>query len=164
MSNNLGGGPYNGYSPKQTVTNYKNSGDTLTRRILRDSWNTNYANQIYTGNNGVKYNSHIGPFRAIMNRGDFLGRVNYVCGGPNQVNANYPGWKSRIGSMISRCDGTGVPASNGSNPKFVVDSSDYITFKRQSAVNRVYNDLAFVGPAPEYNLLGKNSARLGRFM
>lgn len=133
MSNVLGG-PYNGYSGKQTVTNFKDSEQTTTRSVLRNAWNTPYATGVVNGHKRV-----ITPFRAVNNLGDFLARQNYVCGGPNQVNASKPGMKSRIGSIISNCDGTGVPASN-CNPRFVSDSSDYVRFKKQQAMNRNYND------------------------
>jgi hypothetical protein len=133
MSNVLGG-PYNGYSGKQTVTNYKDSEQTTTRSVLRNAWNTRYATGEVNGHKRV-----ITPFRAVNNLGDFLSRQNYVCGGPNQVNASKPGMKGRIGSIISNCDGTGVEASN-CNPRFVADSSDYIKFKKQQAMNRNYND------------------------
>jgi len=128
------GGPFNGYSGKQTVTNYKDSEQTTTRSVLRNAWNTVYATGEVNGHKRV-----ITPFRAVNNLGDFLSRQNYVCGGPNQVNASKPGMKGRIGSIISACDATGVEASN-CNPRFVSDSSDYIKFKKQQAMNRNYND------------------------
>jgi hypothetical protein len=128
------GGPFNGYSGKQTVTNYKDSEQTMSRRVLRSAWNTRYASGTVNGQSRV-----ITPFRAVNNLGDFLSRTNYVCGGPNQVNASKPGMKGRIGSIISACDATGVEASV-CNPKFVPDSSDYIRFKKQQAMNRNYND------------------------
>ena len=128
------GGPFNGYSGKQTMTNYKGSEQAMTRRVLRSAWNTQYATGVVNGNNRV-----ITPFRAVNNLGDFLSRTNYVCGGPNQVNASKPGWKGRIGSIISNCDSTGVEASSG-NHRFVSDSSDYIRYKKQRAMNRNYND------------------------
>ena len=119
----LGGGPYNGYSPKQTITNYKGSEQVMMRRILRDGWNTQYATGIVNDHSRVTT-----PFRAVNNLGDFLSRTQYSCGGPNPTN----------------CDGTGVPASS-CNVKFVSDSSDFTTFKKQQAVNRNYNDLGFGG-------------------
>ena len=131
---NVLGGPFNGYSGKQTVTNYKDSEQTSTRSVLRNAWNTAYATGEVNGHKRV-----ITPFRAVNNLGDFLARQNYVCGGPNQVNASKPGMKSRIGSIISNCDGSNVPASN-CNPRFVSDSSDYVRFKKQQAMNRNYND------------------------
>jgi hypothetical protein len=131
----LGGGPYNGYSPQQTITNYKDSEQTAIRRILRNSWNNQQASGIVNGKKRI-----ITPFRAVNNLGDFLSRQNYVCGGPNQVNADKPGWKNRIGSIISNCDGTGVPAGSG-NMRYVPDSSDYIRYRKQRAIGKTYNDL-----------------------
>jgi len=135
---NLGGG-LPGISPVQTVNSFKNSGDVMSRRIIRNSWNGAYASGVVNEKKRL-----ITPFRAVNNSGDFLGRVNYICGGSNQVNASKPGWKGRIGSIISRCDGTGVPSST-CNVKFVADSSDYITYKRQNAVSKTYNDSKFGG-------------------
>jgi hypothetical protein len=126
------GGPFNGYSGKQTVTNYKDSEQTMSRRVLRSAWNTRNASGTINGRSRV-----ITPFRAVNNLGDFLSRTNYVCGGPNQVTNHKPGM--RIGSIISACDATGVEGYSG-NPKFVPDSSDYIRFKKQQAMNRNYND------------------------
>jgi len=131
----LGGGPYNGFSPAQTITNYKDSEQTTIRRILRNSWNNQQAVGAINGKKRI-----ITPFRAVNNLGDFLSRQNYVCGGSNQVNADRPGWKGRIGSIISQCDGTGVAAGSG-NMRHVPDSSDYIRFKKQRAIGKTYNDL-----------------------
>jgi hypothetical protein len=50
----------------------------------------------------------------------------------------------RFGSILSKCDVTGIPASN-TNVKYVPDSSDYIKYKRQSAYNRNYDDVSFGG-------------------
>ena len=133
------GGPFQGYSPQQTVVMYKDSENIMARKILRNSWNTQNARG--TVNN---YNRVITPFRAVNNLGDFLGRQYYVCGGSNQVNASKPGWKGIIGSINSQCDGTNVPASVCNN-KFVADSSDYIRFKKQTAQNKNYNDLKYGG-------------------
>lgn len=134
----LGGG-LPGISPQQTITNYKDSEQTMARRVLRDSWNTPYATGTVNGKKRV-----VGPFRAVNNLGDFLSRQNYVCGGSNQVSANKPGWKGHIGSIISHCDNTGVAASV-CNTKYVPDSSDYIRYKKQAAINQNYNDIGFGG-------------------
>jgi hypothetical protein len=98
------------------------------------SWNSAYASGIVNGAKRI-----ITPFRAVNNLGDFLARENYVCGGPNQVNASKPGWKSRIGSMISNCDFTGIPSST-CNVKYVPDASDYIRYKKLRANNQNFND------------------------
>ena len=125
----------NGISPKQTLTNYKDGEQSLDRGVLRRGWNQiNAIGEI----NG--YKRVITPFRAVNNLGDFLARPNYVCGGPNQVNASKPGWKGHIGSIISNCDGTGV-AGASCNPRFVSDSSDYVRFRKLRAMNKNYNDI-----------------------
>jgi len=116
------GGPYNGHSSKQTVSSKRDSESAITRKVLRSSWNTPYATGTYEGEKRV-----ITPFRAVNNLGDFLGRKNYSCGGPKQ--------------MTFTCDSSNVPASS-TNVKFVPDSSDYIRFRKQQAMNRNYNDSA----------------------
>ena len=108
-----------GISPKQTVLNYKDGNQSATRSILRKGWNTAFATGLYNNKKRV-----ITPFRAVNNSGDFLGRVNYKCSGPDGM---------------TNCDNSGVPGASG-NIKYVYDSSDYVTFKRQQAMNRNYND------------------------
>ena len=125
----------NGISPKQTVTNYKDGEQSVDRGVLRRGWNQLNAIGTIKG-----YKRVITPFRAVNNLGDFLARPNYVCGGPNQVNASKPGWKGHIGSIISQCDGTGV-AGASCNPRFVSDSSDYVRFRKLRAMNKNYNDI-----------------------
>jgi hypothetical protein len=124
----------NGISPKQTVTSFKHGEQAQSREVLRRSWNQLQASG--TVNNKERV---LTPFRAVNNLGDFLGRKNYVCGGPNQVNASKPGWKGHIGSIISNCDNSGVEGAS-CNPKFVSDSSDYIRFRKLRAMNKNYND------------------------
>ena len=137
------GGPYQGYSAQQTRKGHNNFGDIATRTILRNSWNTPYAVGTIQGTD-KKYSRVITPFRAVNNSGDFLARINYSCGGSNQVNIDKPGMRGIIGSVPQQCDGTGIPASS-CNPRFVADSSDYTTFKRQQAANYNYNDLSPAG-------------------
>jgi hypothetical protein len=129
----LGGG-FNGISPKQTNVNYKDSEDAMMRKTLRSSWNTSQATGIVNGKNRV-----ITPFRAVNNMGDFLARKNYVCGGPNQNGLPRGGLCFRFGSTISQCDNSKVAAGSG-NMKFVPDASDYTKFKKQTAMNKNYND------------------------
>jgi hypothetical protein len=156
-SNNLGG-PFNGYSPQQSNTNYKDSENVMTRRVLTKSWNGRGA----VGTDGVnnQYKRVVTPFRAINNLGDFLGRQNYVCGGSNQINKSRPGLQGRFGSIISGCDGTGVAASVCNN-RFVPDSSDYIKFKKQSAINKNYNDLGFGGDIHNASFVARMAVRRG---
>lgn len=135
----LGGGPYNGWSPKQTVLNYKSGSDAMARKIVVKSWNTQYASGVSNG-----YKRIITPFRAVNNLGDFLSRKNYSCGGPNTVQPDRYKRKNNIGSVPKNCDSTNVPAST-CHSKFVSDSSDYIKFKKLRAVNVLYNDQKFGG-------------------
>lgn len=149
------GGPFQGYSPQQTITNYKDSENVMTRRILRHSWNTSYA--VGNVNNRKRI---ITPFRAVNNLGDYLGRQNYVCGGPNAVNADKPGRKSAIGHALSMCDGTGIPASS-CNTKFVADSSDYTTYKKRNAMNSNYNDIKNGGDQNHASYVSKMAVHRG---
>jgi len=82
----------------------------------------------------------ITPFRAVNNAGDFLARQNYKCGGPTGMSKSSIGWAGStiyLGSKIDKCDDSGVPGASG-NVKYVYDSSNYITFRRQQAINRNY--------------------------
>lgn len=141
VATNVLGGPFNGYSPAQTVNNYKDSDQANIRTILRRSWNGQYASGTVNGHKRI-----VTPFRAVNNSGDFLARQNYTCGGPNQINSRPDVRGLSIGSVLSHCDQTNVPASS-CNPKFVADSSDYITYKKQRAMNVGYNDSSNGGDA-----------------
>jgi hypothetical protein len=106
------------------------------RFTVREAWNTNPF--VLSGK------TKIGTFRAVNNAGDLLSRKNYSCGGPNQVSNAANNWRipyvrSRGGPSSSQCDGTGIPPST-CNVKYVYDSSNYIKFKRELAINRNYND------------------------
>ena len=104
-----------------------------TNSILRRGWNAAFATGTYNGKSRV-----ITPFRAVNNSGDFLARTNYKCGGPTGMSKSSIGWagsKIYLGSLVNNCDDSGVPGASG-NVKYVYDSSDYITFRRQQAINR----------------------------
>ena len=141
----LGGG-LQGISSKQTVNNFKDSDATSVRNILRNSWNGMNGRRVQLGANNIVYKRRATPFRAVMNMDDFLCRKNYVCGGPNPTNASKPGYKRLIGNVMSQCDATGIQGAS-CNPKFVADSSDYVKFRKQNAVNKTYNDSSFGGDA-----------------
>ena len=137
-TNNLGG-PYRGYSPQQSISNYKDSSNVMARRELVKSWNTAYATGTVNGKKRI-----ITPFRAVTNTGDFLARTNYICGGPNPANNTHVGYKISLGGIMNSCDQSNIPSSS-CNVKFVPDSSDYTKYRRQRAVNQNYNDLKFGG-------------------
>lgn len=128
-----------GISPRQSVTNYRDSSTTLIRKIIRNSWNNSYANGTVNG-----MTRSIGEFRAVNNLGDFLCRQNYVCNIPNPIQPNNVAWRNRITSVMNNCDTTGIPCSNA-NVKFVSDSSNYTTYRKQRAMNQTYDDSSFGG-------------------
>ena len=109
------------------------SDEAITNSILTRGWNTAFARDTYNGRERV-----ITPFRAVNNAGDYLARQDYKCGGPTGMSKSSIGWASStiyLGSQINNCDDSGVPGASG-NVKYVYDSSDYVTFRRQQAINR----------------------------
>lgn len=151
---NLGGG-YNGYSPAllgggagtHGGSGMEGGGErSLDRLVLRQVWNGQYASGNVNGRKPV-----CTPFRLVNNAGDYLGRQNYVSGGSGQVQGRIRSsavgaWKMFAGHVQATNDGTGIPSST-CNVKYVYDSSDYINFKRNQAINRTYNDFSFGGDA-----------------
>jgi hypothetical protein len=125
------------------------------RFVLRQAWNGQYATGLVNGRKPV-----CTPFRRVNNSGDYLGRQNYVSGGSDQVqgvvrSSAVGAWKLFAGHVQATNDGTGIPSST-CNVKYVYDSSDYVTFKRNQAINRTYNDLSFGGD--QANRLSKRMA------
>ncbi|NBP75414.1 MAG: hypothetical protein EBU61_05215, partial [Crocinitomicaceae bacterium] len=106
----------------------------ITRNELVQAWNYN--------NTGLGTNPRaITPFRAALNAGDVLSRKNYSCGRQNQCFQSRPGLrglKYSIGAAKNICDDSGIPSAT-CNTKFVYDGSDYTKFKKQLAVNKVFN-------------------------
>jgi hypothetical protein len=113
------------------------------RFILRKAWNGLAASKNVNGRAPAAT-----PFRVVNNAGDYLSRVNYASGGSNQVTGAKrsitAGWRTSAGGVHAMNDGSGIPSAT-CNPKFVYDSSDYIRFRKQMAVNRNYNDYGFGG-------------------
>ena len=110
----------------------------LHEGIINNKIFTNTIRRVWNKYN-INNSNAITPFRGVNNLGDFLVRRDYVCGGPNQVNSNISGVRMNGGAIRSQCDRTGVEAAS-CNTKFVADSSDYITFRKQRAMNKNYND------------------------
>jgi hypothetical protein len=86
-----------------------------------------------------------------------LSRENYSCGGSCQSFQSRPGLKglkTRFGSVSVSCTPSAaystlqlnkdIPAA-ACNVKYVYDSSDYVTYLKQRAINKNYNDLSFGG-------------------
>jgi hypothetical protein len=138
----LGGG-LPGFIPQSTQDTDNDDLFAQTRFTLKQAWNTNYTKQLKSAN----LKRVITPFRASTNSGDVLSRKYYSCGGPCQTFQNRPGLhglRGNFGAIESNCDGTNVPPAS-CNVKYVYDSSDYITFLKQQAVNRNYNDVSYAG-------------------
>jgi hypothetical protein len=149
------GGAINGYMPQQTQNVDKRYPEfEQIRFTLKNAWNTTYPSQLRQNNlkQGI-----ITPFRAVNNAGDLMSRQNYSCGGTCQSFQSRPnmrGLKQRFGSISDACVPsvaynslqllTNIPAS-ACNGKYVYDSSDYVTYLKQRAVNKNYNDLTYGG-------------------
>lgn len=133
-----------GFQPQALITTDKTYKDTEQQRFtLVNAWNNQYQNQLALS----KLHRVITPFRAVTNSGDILCRKYYSCGGPCQTfqyRPNLHGLKQRFGAIQSQCDNTDVPAA-ACNSKYVYDNSDYITYLKQKAIVKNYNDLSYGG-------------------
>jgi hypothetical protein len=133
-----------GFNPQALITTQKSFIESGNQRfLLVNAWNNRYTSQLAAS----KLHRVITPFRAVNNAGDILSRKNYSCGGPCQTPQYVPrihGIKSRVGGIQSQCDNTSVPAS-ACNIKFVYDSSDYLTYLKQKAIVKNYNDSSYGG-------------------
>ena len=149
------GGAINGYMPQQTQTTDKRYPEfEHIRFTLKNAWNTTYPSQLRRDNLKKPITT---PFRAVNNAGDLLSRLNYSCGGSCQTFQSRPGLKGlrqHLGSVQDTCYPSAVysntqllkniPAS-ACNVKYVYDSSDYVTYLKQKAVVKNYNDLSYGG-------------------
>jgi len=136
----LGGG-LPGFIPQPVITTDNSAAFADTRTILKQAWNTNYANA------EDRQQAICTPFRAVNNAGDLLSRKYYSCGGPCQTFQSRPGLhglRKSFGAIQSHCDASGVQPSS-CNVKFVYDSSDYIRYSKQKAINKNYNDAGYGG-------------------
>lgn len=150
---NLGielGGGIKGLMPQPLIDHDNADQFARTRFTLRDAWNT-------TSYSGSSNKSRIvTPFRAVNNAGDLLSRQNYSVGGACQSFQSRPGvygLSQRFGanqdtpaSVIWSATqvNPAIPPST-CNGKYVYDSSDYIRFVKNQAVNQNYNDLSYGG-------------------
>lgn len=85
-----------------------------------------------------------GPFRAVMNAGDLLGRQFLQCDCPNPLGRNAAKLTSGDGVSQTGCGLVRlgytvktVPIAN-CNPRYVYDASDYIKFKKINAQRKDY--------------------------
>jgi hypothetical protein len=162
----LGGG-LPGLMPNPTIDHDNSDEFARTRFMLRDAWNTSS----YSGSSNKK--RIITPFRAVNNAGDLLSRENYSCGGSCQTFQSRPGLKGlsfHFGSVSNSCQPSvlwnpsqndkSIPSST-CNVKYVYDSSDYIKFKKDQAVNKNYNDRSFGGN--DYNAAQSTIRHIKRY-
>ena len=145
------GGAIQGWMPQTTQNVDKRYVEyEQIRFTLKEAWNTTYPSQLRRNNLKRPITT---PFRAVNNAGDLLSRENYSCGGTCQTFQSRPGLKGlrqRFGSIQSGCMPSAVynnlqmidniPAA-ACNVKYVYDSSDYIRYLKQTAINKNYNDL-----------------------
>jgi len=136
------GGVIKGFIPQAVQDVDNNDSYARTRFTLTNSWNTKTATKW-----NPKAKTIQTPFRVVNNAGDLLCRDNYTCGGPCQTFQSRPGLfglKKHFGAIQYQCDGTGVPPA-ACNVKYVYDSSDYVTYLKQKAINYNYNDYSYGG-------------------
>jgi len=149
------GGAIKGWMPQTNQTVDKEYPEfEHIRFTLKNAWNTTYPSQLKRNNLKQSITT---PFRAVNNAGDLLSRENFSCGGSCQSFQSRPGvygLKSHFGSVSVSCTPSAayntlqliknVPAA-ACNVKYVYDSSDYITYLKQRAINKNYNDLSYGG-------------------
>ncbi len=149
------GGAIKGYMPQTTQNVDKRYPEfEQIRFTLKNAWNTTYPSQLRKAHITKSITT---PFRAVNNAGDLLSRENFSCGGSCQSFQSRPnmrGLKIRFGSTSISCTPSSaynslqlnrsVPSAT-CNVKYVYDSSDYITYLKQRAVNKNYNDLTYGG-------------------
>lgn len=149
------GGAINGYMPQQTQNVNKRYPEfEYIRFTLKNAWNTSYPSQLKRDNLKKPITT---PFRAVNNAGDLLSRIDYSCGGPCQTFQSRPnmrGLRQHFGAISDVCIPSviynslqllnNIPASS-CNVKYVYDSSDYMTYLKQKAVAKNYNDLTYGG-------------------
>ena len=145
------GGAIRGWMPQATQLTDKRYPDyEQIRYILKNAWNTTYRSQLQRNNLKQSITT---PFRAVNNAGDLLSRENYSCGGTCQTPQSRPGLhglSTHFGSVSVSCTPSAaynslqlikdIPAA-ACNVKYVYDSSDYVTYLKQRAVVKNYNDL-----------------------
>ena len=155
VRSNNSGGAINGYMPQTTLNVDKRYPEfEQIRFTLKNAWNTTYPSQLKRDNLKKPITT---PFRAVNNAGDLLSRLNYSCGGSCQSFQSRPGLRglrNHFGAVQDTCIPSAtysnlqllsnIPAS-ACNVKYVYDSSDYVTYLKQKAVNKNYNDLTYGG-------------------
>lgn len=161
------GGAIRGYMP-QSIQNVDKRYPEFEqiRFTLKNAWNTTYPSQLRNAN--LPKRTITTPFRAVNNAGDLLSRENFSCGGSCQSFQSRPGLRGlsiRFGGTSTSCTPSAsynslqlnrsVPSAT-CNVKWVYDSSDYIKYLKQQAVNKNFNDLSYGG---DNNLSSQSAQR-----
>ena len=163
------GGAIQGYMPQAVQTNDKTYPEfEQIRFTLKNAWNTTYPSQLRRNNLKQSITT---PFRAVNNAGDLLSRENFSCGGSCQSFQSRPGLsglKTHFGSVSTSCTPSAsynslqliknIPAA-ACNVKYVYDSSDYVTYLKQKAINKNYNDYSFGGDQSNARQSAKRAIR-----
>lgn len=163
------GGAIQGYMPQAVQTNDKTYPEfEQIRFTLKNAWNTTYPSQLRRNNLKQSITT---PFRAVNNAGDLLSRENFSCGGSCQSFQSRPGLsglKTHFGSVSTSCTPSAsynslqliknIPAA-ACNVKYVYDSSDYVTYLKQKAINKNYNDYSFGGDQSNASQSAKRAIR-----
>ena len=163
------GGAIQGYMPQAVQTNDKTYPEfEQIRFTLKNAWNTTYPSQLRRNNLKQSITT---PFRAVNNAGDLLSRENFSCGGSCQTPQSRPGLsglKTHFGSVSTSCTPSAsynslqliknIPAA-ACNVKYVYDSSDYVTYLKQKAINKNYNDYSFGGDQSNASQSAKRAIR-----
>ena len=165
------GGAIKGWMPQQTqLTDKRYPEYEQIRFTLKNAWNTTYPGQLKRNNLKQPITT---PFRAVNNAGDLLSRENYSCGGTCQSFQSRPGLhglRGHFGGIQTTCIPsaiysnlqllTDIPAA-ACNVKYVYDSSDYVRYLKQKAVNKNYNDLTYGGD--QYNASQSSQRAIRRY-
>ena len=128
-----------GYIPPSLPYVNNNNSFVNSRFMLRNAWNNNYI-----VNN---YPTACTPFRAINNSGDLLSRKDYSCGGSCQTYQSRPnlhGLATKFGHIQDKCDGSNIPPA-ACNVRYVADNSDYVRYRKLTAINKNYSDISYGG-------------------
>lgn len=118
--------------PNTFYTIDRDGSQMAARRTVVKSWHNQFA--VNTINNHHRAQT---PFRAIHGTGDFLGRVNYTCGGPTPNIQRRSGISRMVQPYRNDCDGTNISTVN-TNVHAPTRSSDYTAFKANMVISKRY--------------------------
>ena len=104
---------------------------SLDRTVLREVWNTNQVGSC------KRYPRAMGGFRVVMNAGDPKSRVNFGCGGPNQITGGPGKLNFSRKDSVTHCS-LDIHDVASTNVKYVYDSSDFTRYQKERSINYGY--------------------------